>query len=247
VRTRRAIVTGASRGIGKAIAIALAQAGYDVAIAARTVESEESRDNSPTVHRVDHRQVPGTLRETARQIARYGCEAIIAPVDLTDRESVAACGEQIAGVWPEIDLIVHNGRFIGPGLADAFMDTPVWAYSKFVEAHCIAPILLTRRFLPGMLDQGSGQVITITSNAAYEPPSAPVGEGGWGLAYSVGKAAGHSLVGALHAEFGGRGIDAYNVHPGFVATERNQIAGTKAFEQEFGAPALPGSVGAVVA
>jgi NAD(P)-dependent dehydrogenase (short-subunit alcohol dehydrogenase family) len=241
-----AFVTGASRGIGKAIAISLARAGYDLVVSARTVHQGETHDNTLTVHKSDTRPLPGSLDETAAAIAEAGQRALSVPLDLTDRASVGAAAQRILDTWGGVDVIVHNGRYIGPGLMDLFFDIPVDAFDKFVEAHGIAPFVLTRALLPGMLAKGAGQVVTITSAAAFTVPPAPAGQGGWGLGYAVGKGSGHQLVPTLHAEFAARGIRAFNVEPGFVATERNAIVVRDfGFEPTGGAP--PEAIGSVVA
>lgn len=241
-----AFVTGASRGIGKAIALALAKEGYDLAISARTVNPGEQRDNTLTVHKTDTQPLPGSLSETAAQVEAEGAKSLVIPMDLLDRASVGAGAQKILDEWGRVDLLVHNGRYIGPGLMDVFMDTPIDAYEKFVEAHAIAPIILTKAFLPGMLERGQGQVVTITSGAAFEVPPAPAGQGGWGLGYAIGKGSGHQLVGVLHAEFKDKGIRAYNVEPGFVGTERNEIV-VKEFGHDISHAAPPAAIGAVVA
>lgn len=240
-----AFVTGASRGIGKAIALALARSGHDVAISARTVAPGEVRDNSLSIHRSDARALPGSLQETAQAIEATGARALVLPMDLTDRASVDAAAQALLDGWGRVDVLVHNGRYLGPGLMDTFFDTPVDAYARFVEAHAIAPIVLTRALLPGMIERGRGTVVTITSNAAYDVPPAPAGKGGWGLAYAIGKGSGHQLVGTLHAEFAGSGIRAFNVQPGFVGTERNQIA-VREYGHELVGAAPPSAIGAVV-
>jgi len=175
-----------------------------------------------------------------------GARVLKAPMDLTDRASVEEAAQLILALWGRVDVLVHNGRHLGPGLMDVFLDTPVDAYAKFFEAHGVAPIILTRAFLPGMLERGAGQVVTITSSATYDIPPAPAGKGGWGLAYAVGKASGHPLVGTLHAEFRDRGILAFNVDPGFVGTERNQIT-ARDHGHDITAAAPPAAIGAVVA
>ena len=242
----RAWVTGASRGIGRAAAIALAQAGHDVVVSARTVRPGEVRDNAISVHRPDERPLPGSLEETASEVKAAGGEALLVPFDLTDRAAVSAAAQTVLDAWGGVDVLVHNGRWIGPGLMDVFLETPLDSYEKMVEAHGIAPILLTRAILPGMLERGGGTVVTVTSSAAYDIPPAAPGKGGWGHAYAVGKAAGHQLVPQLHAEFFGHGIRAVNVEPGFVATERNLIVVADfGFDASHGAP--PEALGAVVA
>lgn len=81
----------------------------------------------------------------------------------------------------------------------------------------------TKILLPGMLDRGHGTIVNITSSAATMSPSAAAGKGGWAHAYAVGKASGHWLVPTLHVEFADCGTRAFNVEPGFVATERNMV------------------------
>jgi len=240
-----ALVTGASRGIGKAIAISLAQAGYDVAISARTVKPGESRENTLTVHRSDTRVLPGSLEETAAAIESAGAKPLMLAADLTDRASVQAMADTLLNRWGRADLLVHNGRYLGPGLMDVFLETPPDAFAKFVEAHLTAPVVLTQALLPGMLERGRGDVVTITSNAAYDAPAAPAGQGGWGLAYAVGKAAGHTLVPVLHCEFKDKGIRAFNVQPGFVGTERNEIS-VRDYGRELVGAAPPAAIAAVV-
>jgi NAD(P)-dependent dehydrogenase (short-subunit alcohol dehydrogenase family) len=100
------------------------------------------------------------------------------------------------------------------------LDTPVDVLEKHVQGNALSPFLLNHYFLPPMLKKGGGTIIYITSTAAYQAPPTKVGEGGWGLCYSMSKAAGHSLAGQLAVEYGDQGIRAFNVQPGPVKTER---------------------------
>ncbi|HET9628177.1 MAG TPA: SDR family oxidoreductase [Novosphingobium sp.] len=243
---KRALVTGASRGIGKAIAVELARIGYDVVISARTISPGEVRDNSLTIHRSDTRPLPGSLSETAAEIRALGGEALPIAADLTDLASVGACAQRILDTWGEIDLIVHNGRHLGPGLMDMFMDIPLDAYGKFFTAHCLAPIVLTKALLPGMLARGEPRLITITSSAHLEVPPGLPGKGGWGLGYGVGKGAGHPLAMQLYAEYRDQGMLSWNVQPGYIATERNHVS-IKDYGRELTGVAGPSVVGAVIA
>jgi NAD(P)-dependent dehydrogenase (short-subunit alcohol dehydrogenase family) len=110
----------------------------------------------------------------------------------------------------------------------------------------MSPLALIKRLLPGMLERGSGHIVNITSASAYRDPPAPAGKGGWGLGYGLSKAALHRIAGILDNEVAGRGVRAYNVQPGFIATERmaQDMAG-HGFDVSRGAP--PDVVGAVVA
>jgi NAD(P)-dependent dehydrogenase (short-subunit alcohol dehydrogenase family) len=241
-----ALVTGASRGIGKACAVALAGAGFDVAIAARTVQTGEIREHSVTARKSDTSPLPGSLQETAELIDGQGQRALMVPMDLVDRASVGAGMATILERWGGVDLVLHNGRYVGPGLMDGILDTPFDAFEKFLEAHVLAQLVITRMALPGMLERGAGTIMTMGSGAGYTDPPAPPGQGGWGLGYAIGKAAGHRLVGHVKAEFGSRGIRSFNVNPGYVRTERNQLtAADDGMDPSLGAP--PEAIGAVVA
>ena len=219
----RALVTGASRGIGKAIAIALAAAGFDIAIAARTVtESDRVYDHSVSIHRPDAAPLPGSLEETARLVKGAGSRCLIVPMDLTDLDSVDDGISKVLEEWGVIQAVVNNGRHIGPGIADTILDTPLQQFNLFLLAHGIAPIRIAQRMLPGMLAAGNGTFVTISSMAAtIAYPTRPPGRGGSGLAYRMAKAAGHTLAGSLLVEHAQHGIRAFNVDPGRVLTERN--------------------------
>jgi len=217
---KKAFVTGASRGIGKAIALRLARGGYDVAITARTVEDGERREHSSTVKRSDTSPLPGSLNTTADEIRAAGAEVLVIPADLLDRASLDAAAALTLERWGRIDLVVHNGRFIGPGLKDTPLDTPLAVLEKHVEANAYAPMVLNARFLPAMLAQGGGTIIYITTLAAYKRPFAKMEDGGWGLSYAMSKAAGHAIVPVLAREYGDQGIRAFNLQPGATLTER---------------------------
>jgi NAD(P)-dependent dehydrogenase (short-subunit alcohol dehydrogenase family) len=241
---RQALVTGASRGIGRAIAIALAAAGFDVALAARTLRaSDPTPEHTQTVHKRDTRPLPGSVEETAAAVEAAGRKALGLRMDLTDLDSVEAAVRELLDAWGGVDLVVNNGRHIGPGLMDTILDTPIEQYALFLRAHGIAPIRIAQLLLPSMLERGGGMFVTISSGAGYEfyPQSDKPG-----LGYRIGKAAGHTLVGSLQAEYGGQGIRAFNVNPGFVLTERNSLdAGEFGFDPSWAGP--PEAVGAAVA
>jgi NAD(P)-dependent dehydrogenase (short-subunit alcohol dehydrogenase family) len=175
---KKAFVTGASRGIGKAIAIKLAQGGYDVAITARTVQEGEQREHSSTVKWSDKSTLPGSLSSTGDLLREAGAEVLVLPADLLDRPSLTAAAQAALDAWGRIDLVVHNARFIGPGHMDQILDTPVEVLEKHVQGNALAPLVINHVLLPAMVAQGGGTVIYITSGAAYHPPPVKAGEGG---------------------------------------------------------------------
>jgi NAD(P)-dependent dehydrogenase (short-subunit alcohol dehydrogenase family) len=241
-----AFVTGASRGIGKAVAVYLAKAGYDVAITARTVNDGERREHSSTLAKSDTTPLPGSLSSTAQLVEAEGMRSLTVPADLTDRATVIASAQTILAEWGPIDVLVNNGRYIGPGHMDRFMDTPLELLDRHLEANVMAPLALIKEFLPGMLQRGSGTIVNMSSGAGTHDPPAPAGDGGWGIGYGFSKAALHRVAGILALELGEQGIRTYNVQPGFIATERMiQDMGDFGFDASAGPP--PDVVGSAVA
>src|SRR5439155_6632031 len=218
--TKVALVTVASRGIGKVIAHYLAQAGFDVAIGARTVHEGEAREHSSTVKQTNTKPLPGSLDSTGALVEKEGRRALPVYVDLLDRTSLGSAVATVLERWGRVDVLVNNGRYIGPGHMDLLLDTPVELLDRHLEANVMAPIVLIKQVLPSMLSRGHGTIVNVSSGAGLSDPPAPAGQGGWGLGYGFSKAAAYRIAGLLAVELGDRGIRAYNLEPGFVATER---------------------------
>ncbi len=241
-----ALVTGASRGIGKSIAVHLARAGFDVAIGARTMHEGEEREHSSTVTKSNTRALPGSLLSTGALIEDAGRRALPVYLDLLDRQSLDTAVTTVLEQWGGVDVLVNNGRYVGPGHMDQILDTPVELIEQHLTANVMAPVILTKLVLPGMLERGGGVVINLASSSGTMDPPAPAGHGGWGLGYGMSKAALHRLAGMVAVELGDRGIRAYNLSPGFIATERIAIdMAAFGFDAAAGAPV--DVVGAVAA
>ena len=160
-----AFVTGASRGIGKAIAVHLARAGYDIALAARTVHEGEAREHSSTIKRSDTTPLPGSLDSTASLVEAEGRQALSVFLDITDRTTLGSSVTTVMERWGRIDVLVNNARYIGPGHMDRLLETPVELLDKHLEANMMAPIILTKLVLPQMIERGNGCIMTVTSGA----------------------------------------------------------------------------------
>lgn len=214
-----ALVTGASRGIGKACATALATAGFDVAFTARTTREGDGRDDSDVG---DHSPIEGSLELTAARVTDTGARALPLVADLTDFDSLRGAVGTTLTTFDRLDVLVLNAVHTGAGSMIRILDTPIEILETKLRANTLAQVVLVQAALPAMLAAGGGRIIAITSYAATHEPSAPVGEGGWGYAYAASKAAFHRLAGHLAVELGDRGIVAINVDPGHVITERMQ-------------------------
>jgi NAD(P)-dependent dehydrogenase (short-subunit alcohol dehydrogenase family) len=203
------MVTGASRGIGRACALALAGAGYDVAVTARTVTEGTSVEG-----------LPGSLASTAAEIEALGGRCLAVPLDLLERDSLVPAVETVVDAFGRLDILVNNAIYVGPGNDQRFLDVAMTDLEKRITANLTAQLVITQRALRAMVDSGGGTVVNITSAAGMTSPPGPIGEGGWALGYAVSKGGLHRAAGVLAAELGDAGIRAYNLQPGFVATER---------------------------
>jgi len=214
------LVTGASRGIGRATAIALAKAGLDVAITARTVREGDGVDESDTG---GGRSLPGSLEETAREIEVTGRHAFPVVADLNDPTSLTNAVAQVIGTWGRIDVLVNNAVDTGSGSMVRFLDLTIEQLERKLHANVVAQAIVTKAVLPAMLETGRGVIIDVSSHVATGDPPAPVGAGGWGLAYAASKAAFHRFAPILAVELADLGIRIHNVDPGYVETERQKV------------------------
>jgi NAD(P)-dependent dehydrogenase (short-subunit alcohol dehydrogenase family) len=217
---RVAFVTGASRGIGRACAIELARRGLAVVVTARTVTGRERLEHSSTVKKSLTSPLPGSLEETAAEVRALGAEPLVVKLDLAAREDWPVAVQAALERFGRIDVLVNNGRYVGPGHMDLFEDTPVELLERMILCNVVAPLHLIKLCLPVMKRQGGGIIINITSSAGEVETPAPIGKGGWGLGYSLTKAAFNRMVPGLAKELRSYNIAVIGLMPGFVGTER---------------------------
>jgi citronellol/citronellal dehydrogenase len=145
LRGRVAIVTGASRGIGKAVALRLAEAGCCVCVAAK---SERSR-----------RQLPGTIQETADAIRAGGGEAIAVRTDVRSPEAIEAVIATTVERWGRLDILVNNaGALWWKDVAD----TPVRRFDMMMQTNARAAFVASHYALPHMIAGGFGHIIMMS-------------------------------------------------------------------------------------
>jgi NAD(P)-dependent dehydrogenase (short-subunit alcohol dehydrogenase family) len=215
-----ALVTGASRGIGRAGALALAEAGFDVVVSARTVKEGDGVSQARSVRDArDTSVVPGSLERTAEEIEARGRRALIIPMDLLDRNSVVTLPAVVLDQWGRIDVLFNDAIYQGIGTLDRVADLTPESMLNVFTGNFVHQVLLIQRVLPSMIERGGGTIINMVSGSAKLDPPAPPGEGGWGILYSASKAAFGRVAGGLNAEYLNAGVKSFNVDPGNVVTE----------------------------
>lgn len=174
-----AIVTGASRGIGKAIAIALAREGARVVVAART--------------RLPLASISGTIEATAEEIRSRGGTALAIKTDVSKEASVALMVEKTLEAWNRIDILVNNAATNAPAF---FHEMPQKHWDRIMEVNLRGTVLCTRMVLPVMIRQHWGHIINISSVVTQQLEHEPF----TGLAYDLTKVAVNRLTRGLARE-----------------------------------------------
>jgi NAD(P)-dependent dehydrogenase (short-subunit alcohol dehydrogenase family) len=215
-----AVVTGASRGIGRGAALELARAGFDMVVCARTVREGEAREHSSTVKRSDTSPLPGSLEKTVEEVGALGRRAVPVKLDLNEVADIENVARRTLDEFGRVDVLVNNARYIGPGHMDPFLNTPIEVLEAHERCNVIGPLRLTQLFLPQMKAQGGGIVFNLTSASGWQESPALIGEGGWGLGYSFSKAEINRVAFGLGKEFKQHNVAVINIEPGYVGTER---------------------------
>ena len=246
---RVALVTGASRGIGRCTAVALARRGFDVVITARTMHEGDGRAHASSAIAVSEPlPIAGSLDTTAAEIEAVGRRCLSVRMDLMDRSSVAHAAGAALDAWGRVDVLVNNAIYQGPGTMDRILDLPLELAERCLVGDYLHPLLLIQLLLPQMLERGEGRVVNMLSEAAFTTPPAPAGAGGWGVAYAAAKAAFHRVTDMCHVEFAAQGIWAFSIAPGLTLTESMRASGTDQVLVAAGhVPAPPDVAGEVAA
>ena len=195
LRGKVAIVTGSSRGIGKAMALGLAGAGAAVVVAARS-ESEGAL-------------APGTIYATAAEIEALGGQALPVRCNVREEDSIYAMVQQTLDAFGRVDVLVNNA---GIGTYRPFLESSVKEWDLVLDINLRATFIGCRAVAPAMVEQGGGSIINISSHAATNIFSSTLGadpaEGIalMGQAYGVAKAAVERLTWGLSAELGQHNI-----------------------------------------
>jgi NAD(P)-dependent dehydrogenase (short-subunit alcohol dehydrogenase family) len=204
-------VTGASRGIGQALAVGLAKAGYDVIV-------------------TDLPQTDSDLRKTAEQIAMHGRKVYLYTLDVSDRAQIEATTQQALGAAGRIDVLVNNAGVLKTALLQD-LDDKTW--DTHFDVNVKGVWMMCQAVLPHMRERKSGRIVNIASIAARK--GAPM-QGH----YAATKSAVVTLTRVLAQEVGMDGITVNAVCPGIILTEmgRNNLGSDEAVRHWENAAAL---------
>lgn len=142
-----AVVTGASRGIGRQIAIDFAKAGADVVVTARTSEKAPSA-------------LPGTIEETARAVEAEGRRALAMQVDVTKEDQIEEMARRTLEEFGKCDILVNNA---GISMPAPFHETPLRRWDLVMNVNLRGPVMCMQAFLPSMIERESGSIINVSS------------------------------------------------------------------------------------
>jgi NAD(P)-dependent dehydrogenase (short-subunit alcohol dehydrogenase family) len=206
-KRRVALIAGASRGIGRQIAIRLAGRGLNLVLAARTLEPAESN-------------LPGSLAELEREIRASGADCIAVKCDLSRRRDVENLCAAAMEKFGRVDILINNARHLDSHHWDTFLELDIDTWERVLDANLLAPIITSRLCLPGMIANRSGIIICTTSSYAERNFGLP-GQGGTAATYPTSKAALNRFVLALALETQQYSIPVIALDPGATMTEVN--------------------------
>jgi NAD(P)-dependent dehydrogenase (short-subunit alcohol dehydrogenase family) len=196
---RVAVVTGAGRGLGRRVAVALAARGHPVVGVARN---------------------PAQLAETADVVRTGGGRMVTRPADVSDPDAVESLAAFVHEQVGAPSIVVNAAGVFGPIALIRDTDPRAWVQTVMIDG--IAPFLVIRQFLGGMIDAGWGRIVNVTSAASLHPP------GPLNSAYGTAKVALNQMTRHLAAEIAGTGVTANVIHPGDVKTDMWQDIHDKA-------------------
>jgi len=194
LKDRIAVITGASRGIGRAVALGFAAEGAHVILVARTV---------------------GGLEEVDDEINKLGGKATLVPLDITDFDAIDRLGASIYERWGKLDILVANAGTLGVLTPLSHLEIKAW--DKLVNTNMTANWRMIRSFEPLLKRSGAGRAIFVTSGAAHK--NKPY----WG-GYAMSKAALEALVKTWAAECVNTNIKANLLSPGPTRTAMRKQA-----------------------
>ena len=196
MKNKVVMITGASKGLGRALTLAFAENGAKLAICSRTTDSLN------------------TVKEEAEKL---GAEVLAVTADISkarDVERFVALAEEAYG---QLDVLINNASMLGPSPMPLLLDYPEDDFAEVLRVNAVSTFSVTRRVLPGILQRNIGSIINVTSEAGH------VGYAGWG-AYGISKFAVEGLTQTWADELSETNIRVNMVDPGEMDTDMHRLA-----------------------
>jgi NAD(P)-dependent dehydrogenase (short-subunit alcohol dehydrogenase family) len=190
------MITGASRGLGRALALAFAKEGARLAICSRSQES---------------------LQRVKEEAEGLGVEVLAVTADISKSRDVERFIAIVEEAFGQIDVLINNASILGPSPMPLLLDYPEEDFAEVLRVNAVSPFLVTRRVIPGMLERNDGSIINVTSEAGH------TGYAGWG-AYGISKFAVEGLTQTWADELSETNVRVNMVDPGEMDTEMHQLA-----------------------
>lgn len=190
------MITGASKGLGRALTLAFAKEGARLAICARKEES---------------------LLRVKEEAEGLGAEVLAVTADISKSKDVERFIAMVEKAYGHIDVLINNASILGPSPMPLLLDYPEEEFAEVLRVNVVSPFYVTRRVIPGMLERNEGSIINVTSEAGH------VGFAGWG-AYGISKFAVEGLTYTWADELSDTNVRVNMVDPGEMDTEMHQLA-----------------------
>ncbi|MEH7386656.1 SDR family oxidoreductase [Bacillus sp. JJ1521] len=196
MKNKVVMITGASKGLGKALTLAFAKKGATLAICARTEEN---------------------LLKVKHEAENIGATVLAVTADVSKSRDVERFVALTEDTFGRIDILINNASMLGPSPMPLLLDYPEEDYMEVLRVNTLSPFIVTRRVVVGMLERNEGSIINVTSEAGH------TGYAGWG-AYGVSKFAVEGLTETWADELSETGVRINMVDPGEMDTEMHQLA-----------------------
>jgi len=203
-----ALVTGATRGIGRVIAEALGEAGFAVIVTGRTMAAGQGQ------HDGMGGAVPGSVEETVARITRGGGIAFGLKLDLLDRGSIDTALAATIDRFGRVDVLVNNGIYQGPAVRQKIAEISMEEAERSMQGNFLNQFYLSQKTLEIMRRQGGGRMIFMSALSSVQPTV-----GSSGLFYNAPKAALNKIPDYINFEHGKDGISAFLIEPQFTMTD----------------------------
>jgi NAD(P)-dependent dehydrogenase (short-subunit alcohol dehydrogenase family) len=186
------LITGASRGLGRALALEFGRRGAKLVINSRPASKQE-------------------LVETERALKELGAQVLSVQADVSNRGDVERLSGEALDRFSHVDVLVNNASALGPTPMPYLIDYPIDDFDKVIRTNALGPFMLTRALVGQMIARHTGSIINVSSDAGV------VGYATWG-AYGVSKSALDHLTRTWAVELEGTGVRANSVDPGDMDT-----------------------------